>query len=60
MSKGYYNADNLWVAAYEQHMEEEHLNLLIAFVLNGVELSNIHREFLIERGYDPETGLSYD
>ena len=58
MSKGYYNADNLWVAAYEQHQEEVRLNELLHDINAGMASSfaQVTREFLIEHGYNPDTG----
>ena len=68
MTAGYYDEDHLWVAPYEAHQDEERLeNLLRRFsqpirdghfvtIDNGSIMNDDDREFLIEHGYDPDTG----
>lgn len=60
MTTGYYNEDSIWVAPYEAHQEEERLNSLIFQVQQELLLNTTDRKFMIEHGYNPDTGLSID
>ena len=68
MTAGYYDEDHLWIAPYEAHQDEERLEKLLAFLSRPIAdyigdptevLSKDDREFLIEHGYDPDTGEEY-
>ena len=56
MTSGYYDEDGVYIDTATGLDEEQILNMLCAFALNGVDLSNEHREILIMAGYDPDTG----
>ena len=56
MAKGKYSETGLWIAPYEQNQEEQNLQALIFAISRDHKLSQYEREYLIERGYDPDTG----
>ena len=56
MSKGFYNEAGMWVAAWEEHQIEVRINATLMALHEGWVIIQSDREFLIEHGYDPDTG----